>query len=188
MLSACETTRRQKPVETLSMNTATWGLTHVWVNLFKTIGVSGRAAHFSPMMFILAMEPLQRNWHKATDEGILSQIEQRSVSILYADNAHGQGWAKERQQISSPGSKAPSFRHSSPLGSTASQSTLASSAHSIMVNHTVNFSWLNRGYYVLTGATISLAAPEYSANFLFLSLVYIYVHVFVRIGLQLGSD
>ena len=46
MISACETTRRQKPVETLSMHTATWGLGPVWVNLFNTIGVSGRAALF----------------------------------------------------------------------------------------------------------------------------------------------
>ena len=46
MISACETTRRQKPVETLSMHTATWGLGPVWVNLFNTIGVSGRVALF----------------------------------------------------------------------------------------------------------------------------------------------
>ena len=46
MISACETTRRQKPVETLSMHTATWGLGPVWVNLFNTIGVSSRASLF----------------------------------------------------------------------------------------------------------------------------------------------
>ena len=57
----------------------------------------------SPIMFVLAMEPFQCNLHKATDEGILSQFEQWSASIVYADNAHGEGWAKERQQIISAG-------------------------------------------------------------------------------------
>lgn len=44
----------------------------------------------SPMLFILAMEPLQRMFAKATEEGILSQIKRKAVGIrtsMYADDA-----------------------------------------------------------------------------------------------------